>query len=91
MVKNFLDRGELAAYNQWIHMEKALMRTAPYGIQQRDRATVLKAWLGETGLRNTSELTVRSPAGAEGCPDSHRYQGSKEAPCLGGNAGGTGE
>ena len=35
------------------------MKTAPHGIQQRDRATVLKAWLGETGQRNTSELTVR--------------------------------
>ena len=46
-------------YNSPIIIQKALMKTAPHGIQQRDRATVLKAWLGKTGMRNTSELTVR--------------------------------
>ena len=55
-------------------------------------ATVLKAWLGKMGLRNTSELTVRGrETFFEGRPSSPRYRGSKEVPCWRSNAGGTAE
>ena len=69
---------------------KAPTKTALHGVQQRDRATELKARLGKTETRNTSELTVRSIP-LEGCPSSPRYRGSKEVPCWRSNAGGTAE
>ena len=73
------------------HKKKARTETTPDGIQQRDRATVLKARSGKTRWCNTPELTVQRASAIEGCTDSPRYRGSKEVSCWRDNAGGTAE